>query len=382
VRKVAPLRVPGPLLLAAVAIGVACCTEGSWDLLERNVRDVQYAYRMVLTIDNTTGGENLFDFPLLVKLTPGNFRYDHLARQGADIAFYGADGAVLPHEVETWDPLDASLLWVRVPVIPAGAATTVEMRYGSSLSGEPERPAEVWSNGYLAVWHLGEPAGPCKDSSGHHVDLQSPYAATGHTAATALAAQIGGGQDLGAASSGLVVPAAAGLTDLNPLTFEAWVKPAAAGLAAGDRLFAKGPFILWTPDPTSSQELQFELDFTGVGTLMRSWTGCWTPGAWTHLALTWEGTSSYVGLRLYREGSVLVPSTMNNGTGSPRTGSADNLCVGNTETASPTRCLNGVYDEVRISSTPRSPAWLAAQYRSMTNDPAFITYGPEESIPP
>jgi biopolymer transport protein ExbB len=375
VNKAAGPRRSRPLLLAAVALAVACCTEGSWDLLERNVHDVEFAYRVVLTIDNTSGGENLYDVPVLVTLTPARFHYDHLVRGGEDIAFYGADGGVLAHEVEAWDPLGTSLLWVRVPMIAAGATTTVQIRYGSRLRGEPERPADVWSNGYLAVWHLAESAGPYYDSSGRGAGLVG----AGAPPPAPVAGLAGVGQSLAANNAGLVFPAGPALADLEPLTFEAWVSPA-AGAANGDRLLTKGPYSLSVSN-AGTRELRFDVVYTG-NDLSRSWDSCWdtTPGAWTYLALTWEGGKSFPSVRLYRDGALHVQFVFqDDATGTHGDGAGNDLCVGNSGAAG-TSCLAGGYDEVRISSNARSPEWLRVQYASIED--TLITYGPEESVAP
>lgn len=40
--------------------------------------------------------------------------------------------------------------------------------------------------------------------------------------------------------------------------------------------------------------------------------------------------------------------------------------------------MEGPLDEVRLESVARSEAWIAAEYRSMTDD--YIGYGPPETI--
>ena len=42
--------------------------------------------------------------------------------------------------------------------------------------------------------------------------------------------------------------------------------------------------------------------------------------------------------------------------------------------------LQGIIDEVRISSVPRSAGWIAAQFKSMRDK--FITLGPAEPTTP
>ena len=118
------------------------------------------------------GGSALTDFPALIRLSAALNEFDYSkCAGGANLRFADADGNLIPHEIDTWDPSGTSLVWVKVPSLTK--ETVIKVLYGYKGSGE--QPAvtasDVWSNGYVGVWHLGESALPMKDSSGVSKDF-------------------------------------------------------------------------------------------------------------------------------------------------------------------------------------------------------------------
>ncbi len=94
--------------------------------------------------------------PMLVVLTPERIDYADFNPDGSDIAFTDASGGALPYEIEAWQPAAASSIWVGVPSVAAG--TVITMSYGGGKSGSTLPATQVWSNGFVGVWHLDEDA--------------------------------------------------------------------------------------------------------------------------------------------------------------------------------------------------------------------------------
>ena len=105
-----------------------------------------------ITFSGYEGSETLKDFPALIKIPDGltGFDYADTAENGRDIAFFGADGKPLAHEIDTWNPEGDSYIWVRVPELTR--ATTITAKWGSSTTSQPR--TTVWNDDYLAVWHF------------------------------------------------------------------------------------------------------------------------------------------------------------------------------------------------------------------------------------
>ncbi|MBO7683789.1 MAG: hypothetical protein J6T51_03585 [Kiritimatiellae bacterium] len=110
-----------------------------------------------LVFSGYEGKESLVDFPALVKIPDGltGFDYADSAADGSDLAFFGADGRRLAHEIDTWDPDGASYVWVRVPELTKTTAITA--RWGLSCATAcTSSPRSAWSDDYLAVWHFSK----------------------------------------------------------------------------------------------------------------------------------------------------------------------------------------------------------------------------------
>jgi hypothetical protein len=116
--------------------------------------------RQAITVRNDTRA-GFSDVPVRVTLAaPAGVT----ARQ---VSLFALDGVPLPFEIETWTPGRVSTIWVKVPVLPARAATVIWAYYGGDAPGND--PSAVWSNGYSLVDHMSvaTPAGGQRpDSTG------------------------------------------------------------------------------------------------------------------------------------------------------------------------------------------------------------------------
>lgn len=90
-------------------------------------------YRRAITITERSG-HTLTSYQVKIVLTPDNFDYSKVYDQekATDIVFTDSDGATrLPHWIERWDPEGTSIIWVKVPEIPANSEKTIYMYYGN-----------------------------------------------------------------------------------------------------------------------------------------------------------------------------------------------------------------------------------------------------------
>ena len=122
------------------------------------VDETQFDYQVPITVTGYAGETTLTDFPILVTLAtdaPAGFGHSLCAADGTDIRFADADGNLVPHEIESWNPSGTSYVWVKVPSL-AGTATALTMYFGADdPSMLPAVEAtEVWSR-YVVVIHGG-----------------------------------------------------------------------------------------------------------------------------------------------------------------------------------------------------------------------------------
>ena len=150
-----------------------------------------YAKSFDISFPGYKESETLTNFPVLVRLSAArnDFKYAKCKlANGGDVRFFDADGTiVLPSEVDTWNPDGESLVWVRVPRLCEG--TNIVCRYGNA-NPDPVTASDVWSEGYVGVWHLKEDKLPLADSSATSADFTrsataAPIRATAPTALSA-----------------------------------------------------------------------------------------------------------------------------------------------------------------------------------------------------
>ena len=127
-----------------------------------------------ITVSGYTGSGTLENFPVLVRLAEYDaetgkgiqgFSYADCATGGSDISSEDAGGNLLAHEIDTWNPKGESLVWVRVPSV-SGTDTSFTFRWNDA-NPPSVTASDVWSAGYIGVWHFSEEGGDATDATGH-----------------------------------------------------------------------------------------------------------------------------------------------------------------------------------------------------------------------
>lgn len=388
-----PFRVL-PWFLLAFTLG-SCTDPGSWAEVDEQYRFVlsgrAWKQRAAVSIDSTGISEELTDFPLLVTLTPSDIDTRSCGEGGRAIQFRDADGVtVLSHQVDTWNPGGESLVWVRVPRIPANTPDTrIWLYFDNPYASEPDRSKEVWSNGYLGIWHLNESApGVYSDATSNRWDGGAGGGL--FTLPSPAEGRIGGAQEYQEDTDAILLPVQPGI-DLAPFTLSFWIRP--VSLPSGRRLFNKGPVDIRSSSAGPPHRLSLELGFddgnpvTNPDSLLLEHPGELEADAqWYLYCLTWTGTGecgtgndTQPGAHVYKNGVLKFGNrgVQRDGTGTYSGDEGDPAYLGN-------RALNGGailgrLDEVRLSGVRRSRAWILAEYRSMTG--SLVTLGIPETVP-
>ena len=316
-------------------------------------------------------GETLTDFPVLVRLSqaiPG-FRYSDFHRpRGGDLRFFDSNGALLSHEIDTWNESGESLVWVKVPRLDA--STVVTARYG--CAGEPPGVAaeDVWSNGYVGVWHLGEGTLPMKESSRTTTDFT---ASGGSGIVFGASGAVGGSVDFGESGNSRMLLANdhAKLDGFTQCTIEAWTflhskwRNAPSGnkglLGKRNGYFYKVSYYLYD----TGAGTPFIMSTTGSDRFESPVSVSPSVDAWTHQAYTFSAGA----VSGYRNGVLAGSGTV--GTEQMYAGEAP-LVLGSFD-QNETRNYPGKVDELRISDVARSAGWMKATYETVMNA-NFATY--------
>lgn len=324
----------------------------------------------ILIEDLLPAGARLTNVPVRVATSQLGPMFD-----AETVRFY-QDGQLLPHELE--EP--GRIAWVQLREIIAGADLEFEAVTGPDCRDVPDaRPAsEVWSAGYVAVFHFDEDAGAplvFTDSVGDIALIAGANTDVAESASFLGSYAQKSGDDALLASDG-----ALDIFGRQPVSVLGWVRLEAGeggvltpggkqarhrellGKLPGYRISAVQGYAEGSPEPPPrpffnlSQQIPGPLQDNVLG------TGPVMQGEWTMLAGTFNGTNA----------SLYVNDALSNELTTEYTPGSDNdaqLRVG--------RWLRGGIDEVRISSVARSADWLRVQHASMTDVLLFYAQ-PEE----
>ena len=315
-----------------------------------------------LTVDRTQVAGALTDFPLLVRISDSHLSA-FAADGGKDICFVAADRtSALDHEIESFDQATGSLVaWVRLPSLDPGADLQLYLSYGDGQS-DRSKPSGVWSDHHF-VWHLAQDpsagAGAIKDAAGR----ADGTGQGGLASANSVSAVAGRGVRFDGMDDQITF--SNDVTGNTPSTFQAWVNqsPQTTGLGSavlslGNQADDRARFLFSHDIAAGATKVGFYGNDV-VGTALAKDT-------WSHLVWVGDRQNS----RQYINGMLAAgPSahTSANTAGTPGS-------IGNSTFNSPAYhfFMLGMLDEVRVSLSARSDAWIATEYISQKPDSTFV----------
>ncbi len=331
-----------------------------------------WAYRKKITFNNTDANlgvtsENLTNFPVLVKLSSSNIDYTKTQDSGQDIRFTDTDGSDLAYEIEKWDETGTSWVWVKVPQIDINSSTDyIYLYYGNTSAADHQQATSVWNSNYVMVQHLAETSGTNTNDSTSNNNDGTKVSATEPNPTTS--GQIDGAQDFDGSNDYVSAGTNQIPSGSSHITISYWQyqrtntsQMASVSLegTVGDTFTISvinlgGTYYIWT-DSTAE-------NFTV--------TAAQHPplNQWVYVSLNYDGTK----INYYKDGVFQTSYTT-----SLNTGSLSSNYIGQ-RVRGATGNFNGTIDEVRISNTARSAAWIAASYKSESD--AFNTIASEEQV--
>ncbi|MFX0054392.1 MAG: DUF2341 domain-containing protein [Candidatus Hermodarchaeota archaeon] len=331
-----------------------------------------FLYHKEIVIDHTKVDADLTDFPLLVDTYDTDLRFDAQA-DGDDIVFT-KDGVVLPHEIElfnqSYNSTHAHLVaWIKTDV-SSTADTTLSMLYGNPTYDNSENPSDVWSNNYAGVWHLnrapsdGTPGG-AKDSTANGNDGTPLNFQDGGGGSTDAAGQIDGAFSFGGDNDHVTVSNPVNTDQASQITISAWVK---VDESVGGEVVTRGDSYalrVW-----SNGRVLFFKRIAGSWVNMAPMGVNVTGDGFHHLVAVQRPT----GMFLYIDGQQV---DSNGDTNSIIYDLGNDLEIGTHGNGDTGYEFLGIIDEVRVSTTDRSAAWISAEYANQNNPQDFYSIGSE-----
>ena len=352
------------VLLAAMAIAAFSCPAQAW-------WNSDWTVRKKITLDASSAGANITDpigtTAVLVRLHDGDFSFSTAKDDGSDIRFIAADDKTpLAYHIEKYDSLlGEAFVWVKVPDMKPGAATTIWMYYGDtgtkSAPGAGDAKA-TYDDDTVLVYHFAERGAPAHDSTGQGNDSQN-------SVTTIDGSLIGPGLRM-TGKTLVTIPAKDALnwTEGGALTWSVWFNSTIAqpNAVLFSRRDAAKSFVIGLDN-----EIPF-VDINGT----RSAAGAPVPaGSWHHLAVVASAgtTTVYLDGASYGTVSAGLPGLT---TGMTLGGEAADANVPN-ETP-----FGGGLDELEISKTARPVGFIKVAAVGQGGDAAkFLTTGTDESAP-
>ena len=357
---------PAALLVALSVLGAHnVCADVDWTKFDKS---------FIISFPGYKGLSTLTDFPVLIRLSAARNDFDYSrCANGADLRFSDAGGNVLSHEIDTWNPVGESLVWVKVPLF--NAETKITAHYG--FTGEGLLPAvestDVWSAGYVGVWHMRENGVPLAESSGVSVSISTD--STGGKAAYGYAGAIGNAVDLSAAgwTHFLAAEDNDAFDGFTEFTLEIWTKQNTWRSGANNNSVLIAKRIYGSTDQSYYWYLNRANGLDGPAGALISTNGVNNSYAtgnrvkpeadvWTHQAFVRDTAAN--NYRAFVGGGNTYTSTNSFGMQPVFAGSGP-LYIGGWSNAF---AFPGQIDEVRISRVARSPDWISATSDCVAKD--------------
>lgn len=340
-----------------------------------------WKYRKQISIDTTPNGGNIGEAvgraPLLVRLHTGNFSFEGVADNGADLRFVAADGkTVLNHQIESFDPLlGMAAVWVDVPQVEAGTRQDIWLYYGNEGAPGGSNGQITFDPDYTLIYHFGGAAdAPPRDTTAYSNHAQT---ATGSPVDSVIAR----GLQLAAGGQPLMLPAQPSLAQAagGEFTFSAWVR---ADQPAGEQLI----YARRDAGHALLIGLSQGAPFVEVDGQRSAQAQPLAPAAWQHVAVTAKGQQIVLFLN-GRQAATLAAALPALATaaavGGDVPGAAPAAASAQAGAAASAAAAGfapfaGAIDEVRISKAARAAALILADATSQGSESRLVQYGADE----
>lgn len=311
-----------------------------------------WSYSADFRLNTTSTGADIAgdvaDFPLLIRLDSSSFPFDQVRNDGGDIRFADPSGQTLALEIERWDPVSKRAeIWVKVPTIKARTDTGyIRMHWGNPGATPVSDGKAVFqaSLGFAGAWHLNGTS--ILDATG------GSAAGDGNRSALA-AAIIAEGRSLQGGNQGITVPDGVSLNMGSAITVSTWIY-ADSWTGGNRRILQKGNMIGQYSLTQEADSLAWMLSGpVGGGAVVK--VPLPTPGAWHHIAATYDGAAS----RVFVDGAPVASMPASGGI----LAASDELCIGcRSSQGKPHNSLEGRIDEVVLARVARSADWIKLSY--------------------
>lgn len=321
--------------------------------------------------------QDVTGFPVLIRLRNSDFNFNEADSAGADIRFTNAAGTPLAYEIEKWDTARSSAdIWVNVDTVKGNNSKQyIRMFWKNEDAGSSANSEMVFdtSNAFSGVWHLKEIStgvpDEFKDATAFRHHGRGGYKRDDFRPVRKETV-IGFGQGFDGINDHIeVVPpdSDASLAPPENMTISAWVMPKEIQ-ATNSILHAYASsysmvivlyklYGQWTNDDSLKYLVSNESTIAA--------------GKWHHIAIQKEDNE----LRLFINSNRVHTTSATSVSGKVR-GVKQDMYIGASDGNGDmvTDAFNGKIDEVRISRTARSAAWIKLSYENQKENGSLVEF--------
>ena len=334
-----------------------------------------YRFRLSMTVTGYDGAGTLTNFPVLVRLSSAILGFDaSTVSDPSEIRFTDANGNLIPHEIDTWDPDGESTIWVSIPTL-SGKDTTITMFWkpvDRATQQTALTPARVWTQaGYLGVWHFSPATNLVYANS-----AQPEHYATASAAGTEGTNGIVGGYVQFASGATTFVNDSAAWAAYTPhMTLEFWVDRQNKGDA---RIFGSGAGY------TEGASIYMSGYISGNGGHSYQNSSLVPATGWRHVSMNFSGSEQANALAdgetvftFWRQGGSSIDGDSSHFFHNVGDGSiyADYHALSLTSHGSGSDMFKGYADEFRLRGENSTAEWMQANYDTQAPGSDFMTYG-------
>jgi len=277
----------------------------------------------------------------------------------------------LPHEIEDFTTTSGSeqlIAWVKLPTLSASKDTVIFMYYGHSTIASQQDAANVWDANYLMVQHMAGAAYTNLDdstSNNNDVTAEGGDPAYDQTGQVYNAVTFDGSGDTVDASD------SSSLDITSTFTISTWVnKNTASGTWNGVVFKGGGSNENYYLGYKSGGNFYVGTFNAGYRTLLSDIDSSST-GVWYHVVGTMDTSTNTT--NIYIDGVNGGATWQNASLTTPAALIPNDLALHIGSGASTGELFEGTIDEVRVSDTARSAAWVAACYNNQNSPATYQT---------
>jgi len=297
-----------------------------------------------ITIDSSKIDSNLTDFPVMVKATSSD--YDMALLNDDNVYFTDMNDNLLDFEVEYASSTER-VYHIRIPSISSSSNTQFRLKYDGSGYSNGRNPENVWDSNYQLVYHMGS---SLNDSTSNNRN--------GSNFGSSIVSGLNGqGRNFDGSNDYVNTNYVTNLDDFS------WT-----GVFETDTTSTSGTDNIICSFETTSQEwarlaidnnrIISYVDNNGSREDLESNITIST-NTYYYATVTRNGSS----IKLYANGNLVD-------TGSTNTSlitSPNTIKIGKKGDNDISENFNGTIDEIRLSNSERSSAWIKAEYHSLFN---------------